>query len=97
AEINELSKDHDQTHSLLKRNIDKLSDLRCVFYNATILQKQELLNQVFDSSLYYQNKIYRTPSIMPLFNHNTQVLKEKQLLIVDQMNEKRPESPAKWR
>jgi hypothetical protein len=33
-------------------------------------QKHELLRMGFDSSLYYQNRVYRTLFIMPALSHN---------------------------
>lgn len=97
AEILNLNKDQDQTYSLLEKNLVKLSDLRAVFQTATVTQKQQLLNHVFDSNLYYQNKVYRTPYIMQVFSHNMRILKEKNLLIVDKKNKTGHESPVRWR
>jgi len=34
------------------------------------VNKQELLRQLFDNNLYYQNKVYRTPYIMPMSNND---------------------------
>lgn len=96
ATINKLNRDKDETKQLLEANISKLSDLQAVFECSTTLQKQELLNHVFDNSLYYQDKVYRTPYITPVFAHNTQTLKEKHLLIVDDIMKNGPNGPVKW-
>ena len=38
---------------------------------------------VFDSNLYYENGIYRTPTIFRLLSHNRLKMKEKGLLIYE--------------
>ena len=51
---------------------------------ATLPQKQELLRKGFDNGLYYQNGLYRTPYMMPIFHHSILTLKEKRLLEMDE-------------
>ncbi len=40
------------------------------------LQKREFVNMVFDSNLYYENGIYRTPTMLGLVSHNHLKMKE---------------------
>jgi site-specific DNA recombinase len=96
TEIGKLNQDKDQLYMLLQNNLVKLTDMQHVYTSTGILQQQELLRQVFDNRLYYQEKVYRTPYIMPVFSHNSHILKEKQLLIVDQLNAIGAEAPSKW-
>lgn len=68
----------------LRNELDKLSDLQSVYLSATLPQKQELLRKGFDNGLYYQNGLYRTPYMMPIFHHSILTLKEKRLLEMDE-------------
>ncbi|HMG66322.1 MAG TPA: hypothetical protein VK588_01510, partial [Chitinophagaceae bacterium] len=97
VETERLNKTQDEVNLILGNNLDKLSDMESLYKSSTTLQKQELVRQVFDNNLYYENKVYRTPYIMPVFSHNIQILKDKRLLIVDNINEKGAEAPFKWR
>ena len=84
ATIDKLSKDESETYALLQENLYSLTDLQFLYNNATINNKQELLKKGFDSSLYYQNGIYRTPFLMDIFSHNSLILNQKKLLIIDE-------------
>lgn len=57
-----------------------MSDLRQSFGLLTLDKKHQFVNWVFDSSLSYDNDIYRTPYLPDFFMHNIQTLKEKGLL-----------------
>ncbi len=83
SQINQLSSTENDVHQLIQEYIDALKDLRVIYQNCTTLQKQEFLKLGFDNKLYYQNGIYRTPYILPIFNHNLFILNQKQLLILD--------------
>jgi site-specific DNA recombinase len=96
VEIRNLDKDKNQLYLLLQKNLQPLTDMQYIYTIATTLQKQQLIRYVFDSSLYYQNKTYRTPYIMPIFSHNKLILKEKKLLIVDDINPNWSNSPVMW-
>jgi len=52
-----------------------------VYSKANTLQKREFVNIVFDSNLYYENGIYRTPTMMDLLSSNHLKIKEEKLLI----------------
>jgi site-specific DNA recombinase len=84
AQIEKLSQDQGQVWTLLQQELDSLGDLQGLYNTCTTLQKQQLIRLGFDSKLYYQENIYRTPYIMPVFSHNLMILKEKQLLIMDE-------------
>jgi site-specific DNA recombinase len=83
SEIEKLNKLGNHVYFLLQNNLQKLTDLQAMYQSAATLQKQELLRMVFDNSLYYKDKVYRTTYLMPVFTHNTLILKQKQLLIID--------------
>jgi len=84
AQMEKLNKHLNQDYLLLDENLLKLTNLQYVFEKSTTLQKQELIKTVFDSKLYYQDKLYRTSYIMPVFEHNIHILKQKQLLEIDE-------------
>jgi len=66
AQIEHLNKNTSDTHTMLTQNIDRLTDMRSVYLSAQkTSQKQELVRIVFDNSLYYQDRIYRTPYLIP--------------------------------
>jgi site-specific DNA recombinase len=83
AKIESLSKDENRIFYLLKQNLIKLTDMNANYKTLDTLGKQEMIRTVFDSKLYYQEKVYRTPFIMPIFTHNLLILKQKQLLLID--------------
>jgi len=97
SEIEQLSQDQGQLQMLLNKNLAQLTDMQTLYSAASITNKQELLRKVFDDTLYYEKSIYRTQYIMPVFSHNTLILKQKQLLIIDDINANRPEGPFMWR
>jgi len=84
ADIEKLSEDENDVYLLLQNQLDRLSDLQYVYTIATTTQKQAFIRQGFDNRLYYQNRVYRTPYILPIFEHNLLVLKEKRLLELDE-------------
>jgi hypothetical protein len=82
-ETSKLKHGEDEIRFLLQGELSKLSDLEYVYSSATIPQGQELLRRVFDSRLYYQKGIYRTPYMMSIFHRSTLILSEKKLLEMD--------------
>jgi site-specific DNA recombinase len=81
AQIDQLKKEDNNTHTLLLQTVNWLTDMRHVFDTCNAVQKQELVRTVFDNSLYYENKVYRTPYMIPELSHNELIMKEKNLLI----------------
>lgn len=81
--VKELTRSEREVYTLLEENLPKLNDMQFVYNACTTTQKQEFLRLVFDNSLYYQDKVYRTPYIMDVFEHNLLILKTKRLLELD--------------
>jgi site-specific DNA recombinase len=75
--VERLGKDHNQAFSILRKNLDLLSDMRYVYSTANTLQKREFVSLVFDNNLYYENGMYRTPTMMEVLAHNSLLMKEK--------------------
>lgn len=86
-EIERLQRDGSRASDLLKTNLHQLSKLDVIYERTGITEKQEIVRRVFDSSLYYQNRTYRTAYVMPVFAHNLLILKQQQLLEVDEEKE----------
>jgi site-specific DNA recombinase len=84
SEIYKSEEDEKDVYELLHKELDRLSDLGYVYQIATTTQKQEFIRKGFDNGLYYQNGVYRTPYLMPAFQHNLLILKEKKLLELDE-------------
>lgn len=80
ASIEHLSSDQSKTFRILENNLEKLTDLEFVFNKTNALEKQELINMVFDQKLYYQEGMYRTPTMIDLLSHNCLIMREKGLL-----------------
>ena len=83
AHIEKLNRDDNELYLLMQNNLEKFTDLQYLYKNLETVEKQEFIRLVFDSKLYYQGDIYRTPYIVPAFSHNLMILKEKQLLVLD--------------
>jgi hypothetical protein len=64
-----------------------LTDMHHIFDTCKATQKQELVRTVFDNSLYYENKVYRTPYLIPEFGHNELIMREKNLRIWEKKGE----------
>lgn len=80
AAVERLSINPDKVE-LLDNDLDMLSDVRYIYDKATTLQKREFVNKVFDGNLYYQEGIYRTPTMLDLLSHNASKMEEKGYLI----------------
>lgn len=93
--IEKLTRSGQQTHLILKNELQRLTDLRFIWQSAGTTQKQELIRHLFDNRLYYQKDMYRTSYLMPAFSHNVLILKEKRLLDVDASNAKTGENPVR--
>ena len=81
AAIERLSPNQGKAFEILDRNLDLLGDIRHVYTKSDTLQKREFVNMVFDGNLYYQEGIYRTPTILDIFSHNASKMEEKGCLI----------------
>lgn len=87
SQIEALSRNEDQLYTLLQENLYSLTDMRFIYNSSSTENKQELLRKVFDNRLYYKSNIYRTPYLMEIFHHNILILKQKQLLELDEKRE----------
>ena len=79
--ITRLSQVDKHAFTILQKNLDLLVDLKSIYNRATITQKREFVKLVFDSNLYYQDGIYRTPTMIDLLSRNHLLMKEKGLLL----------------
>jgi len=75
--IERLSINHGQAFEILDRNLNMLSDIGSIYEQADTLKKREFVNLVFDSNLYYESGIYRTPTMLDIFSHNASKMEEK--------------------
>ena len=91
-EIERLTQDQSQSWLLLNTELNKLGDLNYIYNCSTTLQKQELVNLVFDRGLYFSKPTYRTPYIMPIFATNYNKMKELELLILDENKKTSPKA-----
>lgn len=83
AAIERLNINHTKAFRTLSSELDLLTDMRYVYTSSNTIGKQQIVNMVFDSNLYYKEGIYRTPTMMDIFTHNTQIMSEKGLLIYE--------------
>jgi hypothetical protein len=60
-----------------KKKLDLLVDLKSYIIELLLLPKREFVKLVFDSNLYYQDGIYRTPTMIDLLSRNHLLMKEK--------------------
>ncbi|MBC7650931.1 MAG: hypothetical protein H7101_04195, partial [Deinococcales bacterium] len=84
AQLDQLQKEEKHIWYLVQDELEKLSDLHYLYEIGNTSDKQQLIRLGFDSRLYYSGGLYRTPYMMPIFTHNTLIMKEKGLLVLDQ-------------
>lgn len=71
----------DCAFDILNKNLDLLTDMKFVYEQADTLNKREFVKQVFDSNLYYENGIYQTPTMLPLFARKYLEMRDEGFLI----------------
>ena len=81
ASIERLSSNPGKAFEILDSKLDLLGDIRQIFNKSDILQKRDFVNMVFDGNLYYEQGIYRTPTMMDIFSHSASKMEEKGYLI----------------
>lgn len=81
ASIERFSINQGKAFEILESNLDLLGDIRHIYDRSNTLQKREFVNMVFDGNLYYQEGIYRTPTMMDIFSYNASKMEEKGYLI----------------
>jgi site-specific DNA recombinase len=94
ARVHKLSQNEDEAFTMLQKELYHLEDMNYLYSEASTVQKQQLIRLVFDCSLYYKEGAYRTTHLMPIFAHNTMVLKEKELLYIDEKGGNLSVSPS---
>ena len=92
--VQKLSHHEDEAFVLLQKELYQLEYMNYLYSEASTTQKQQLIRLVFDCSLYYKEGIYRPPYLMSIFSHNTLILKEKQLLVIDEKGGNLSVSPS---
>jgi len=83
AAIARASKDQSGALTILNKHLDKLTDLRYVYENSDTLQKREFINVGFQRNLYYQDGVFRTPTMLDILAHKRLEMKEKNLLVYE--------------
>jgi site-specific DNA recombinase len=84
ADIERLSGGEEAFYVLLQEQLYKLKHMPELYNSASIMEKRQLVKLVFDSRLYYREKVYRTPYVMEVFEHNAVILREKNLLLIEE-------------
>ena len=79
--LERLAKTENHAYTILQKNLDMLGNIKEIYIQANIIQKREFVKLVFDSNLYYQDGIYRTPTMIDSLSHNHLIMKEKGLLV----------------
>lgn len=82
--INEIEKMKMPSMEKIEDLVSKVGDLCAVYENSNIYRKQVIVRHLFGENLYYENGIYRTPFINSLFWSKVPLLKEKQLLEIQE-------------
>jgi hypothetical protein len=80
AYIERYTRDQNQGYKILKKYLHHLGDMKFVYNQSDTIEKRALVSKVFDSNLYYENGVYRTPTIVPVLAHNDLIMREKNLL-----------------
>jgi len=91
--IDRLSVDPSKGHKIAVKHLDRLTDLQYVYNQSNTLEKREFISTVFDSNLYYENGLYRTPTMMSSLAHNYLIMKEKGLLEIEKKRDFQSEIP----
>ncbi|MNK04086.1 hypothetical protein D3C87_219430 [compost metagenome] len=81
AAIEQYNIDPNKAWKILNKNIELITDMGYVYENIDILEKRDLVKIVFDSNLYYENGVYRTPTMLNVFAYNELEMKEENCLV----------------
>ncbi len=66
ATIQKLPSNQQIPYKIVQQNVKKLTDLKHNYNISNPLEKQELIRLGFDSNMYYEKGIYRTPKRIAL-------------------------------
>lgn len=83
SSIKRLSMDQTHVYKILNKHFHLLTDMKFVYTTADIIGKLGFIKLVFDSNLYYQQGIYRTPTMIEIFAYNALKMSEKGYLIYE--------------
>lgn len=78
----------------MEERLPLLGNLQYAFKKATIIQKQALIKMWFKSKLWYEEGVYRTTFLMPMFRHKALILNEKRLLVYEKPLERIGKNPV---
>lgn len=97
-QLAQYEKNAEEKWKLFNEQLPKLGNLQYLYQQADLSQKRTLVNLGFNYQLQYVDGVYRTQYLLPLLSHNTLILKQKGLLIVEQppsqTEEKKRSTPA---
>ena len=79
--------------AILEKHLEVMTDVANLYSTANTMEKREFVNLVFDSNLYYQDGIYRTPSMHEVFAVNSLKMKDKGLLVYEKKRDNFPIIP----
>jgi site-specific DNA recombinase len=94
ASIEKLTGDKQNIYGIIIRNLDKLENLGKLYREASTENKRHLIKLEFDDNLYYQNGMYRTPTMLSFLTHNAQIMRDKRLLDYEKKTGKRQVFPS---
>ena len=94
ASLERLAKTENYAYTILQKNLDMLGNVKEIYTQSNIIQKREFVKLVFDSNLYYQDGIYRTPTMIDSLSRNHLIMKEKGLLVYDKKRDDFPIIPS---
>ncbi len=94
SRLHKLSQNEDEAFILLQKELYQLENMNYLYSEASTVQKQKLIRLVFDCSLYYKEGVYRTPYLMSTFSHDTLILNEKKILVIDEKGGNLSVSPS---
>ncbi|PYF68392.1 recombinase family protein [Pedobacter nutrimenti] len=81
--IEKLKYQVDKAINILEQNLDLLVDMKHIYKQAALLQKRELIRMIFDDNLYYENGIYKTPTLISALQHHFLFRKEGGYLLYE--------------
>ncbi len=85
--IERLNTNHSEAYEILNKELELLTDLKSTYHKFDTLEKREFIDLVFDSNLYYENGMYRTPTMMNILSSKRLKMRELEVLIVNKKRE----------
>ncbi len=78
-----LEKTDTEAFKILDKRLELAGDIKYFYRKSDTLEKREFLDMVFDSNLYYEKGIYRTPTMIDELSNNILEMKELGVLVVE--------------